>query len=239
VGRGEYGRAFYNVPTGQGMTAIICIALAYIYYAAVLLPCTWGRFSVAHGILCVLTGPMWYSYYKSWRGDPGVIPPQPDFILQALESEEMSLDQFLLVAMSPKLPRAKYSRFFECYVARFDHDCPWISNVVGAANIGFFIAFCYTVTGCLSAWCYICGGMIFSDAAAALEVRCAAVAKHGAWDDCDSMGTMLLWGIYNRPISWLLLFLYALYAIFTGIMSFVQTKQIMTNITTNEMINWR
>ena len=45
---------------------------------------------------------------------------------------------------------------------RFDHDCPWISNVVGAANIGYFICFCYTVTACLSAWCYICGGMIFS-----------------------------------------------------------------------------
>ena len=32
--------------------------------------------------------------------------------------------QFLLVAMSPKLPRAKYSRFFECYVAVSAHLPP-------------------------------------------------------------------------------------------------------------------
>jgi len=235
VARGEHGRAFYNVPTGQGLAAVICIALAYVYYGLVLLPLTWGRFHGAHGVLFVFTLPMFYSYYRSWRADPGIIPPQPDMILQALESQEMSLEQILLPAMSPKLPRAKYSRFFECYVARFDHDCPWISNVVGASNIGYFITFCYTVTLCLSAWSYVCGAMIFSDAAVALRVRCANSFN----SDCDSMGQVFLWGIYNRPLSWILLFLYSLYAIFTFCMCIMQTKQIMTNVTTNEMINWQ
>jgi hypothetical protein len=235
IARGEHGRSFYNVPTGQGLTAIICIALAYFYYAWVLLPVTWGRFEVAHGLLFTFTLPMWYAYYKSWRGDPGIIPPQPELILQALETSEMSADQFLLVAMSPKLPRAKYSRFFDCYVARFDHDCPWISNVVGADNITYFIAFCYTVTVCLGAWCYVCGGMIFSDASEALKLRCAKSFHH----DCDSMAQVFLWGLLNRTLSWLLLFLYGLYTIFTLIMSIVQTKQIMGNVTTNELINWQ
>lgn len=234
VARGEHGRAFYNVPTGQGFTAIICIALAYVWYGIVLLPLTWGRFYVAHTILFVFTPLMWYSYCKSWRGDPGIIPPQPDLVLQALDTNEMSLDELLLAAMCPKLPRAKYSRMFECYVARFDHDCPWISNVVGASNIAHFVCFCYTVTFCLGAWCYVCGGMIFSAAGEALKVRCA----NSYSNDCDSMSQIFLWSLYNMPMSWLLLFLYTLYVIFTCIMSIVQTKQICTNVTTNEMINW-
>ena len=235
IARGEHGRSFYNVPTGQGMFAIVCIALAYLYYAFVLLPITWGRFQVAHALLFMFTLPMWFAYFKSWRGDPGIIPPQPEKILEALETNEMTADQFLLVAMSPKLPRAKYSRFFDCYVARFDHDCPWISNVVGADNIAYFIAFCYTVTICLCAWCYVCGGMMFSDASEALKVRCAK-SFH---DDCDSMAQVFLWVLYNRTLSMVLCWLYAFYAIFTLVMSIMQTKQIMGNVTTNEMMNWQ
>ncbi len=43
-------------------------------------------------------------------------------------------------------------------------------QVVGASNIGYFITFCYTVCVCLSAWCYVCGAMIVSDASVALKV---------------------------------------------------------------------
>ena len=172
---------------------------------------------------------------KSWRGDPGIIPPQPEKILEALETNEMTADQFLLVAMSPKLPRAKYSRFFDCYVARLDLDCPWISNVVGSDNIVYFIAFCYSVTICFSAWGYVCGGMMFSDASEALKVRCAK-SFH---DDCDSMAQVFLWVLYNRTLSMVLCWLYGFYAIFTLVMSIMQTKQIMGNVTTNEMMNWQ
>ena len=117
VTRGEHGRSFYNVPTPQGIAAIVFILVAYLYYAAVLLPATGGRLSGAHATLLVCTLPMWFAYYQSWRGDPGIIPPQPDFVLQALESEEMRLDEILLTAMSPKLPRAKYSAASRVYLS--------------------------------------------------------------------------------------------------------------------------
>ena len=117
VARGEHGRSFYNVPTSQGVAAIVFILVAYLYYAAVLLPATWGRLSGAHATLLVCTLPMYFAYYQSWRGDPGIIPPQPDFVLQALESEEMRLDEILITAMSPKLPRAKYSAVSRVYLS--------------------------------------------------------------------------------------------------------------------------
>ena len=41
---------------------------------------------------------------------------------------------------------------FQCYVARFDHECPWISNVVGAGNHHWFMAFVALVTICLACW---------------------------------------------------------------------------------------
>jgi len=53
-----------------------------------------------------------------------------------------------------------FRRYFDCYVARFDHDCPWISNVVGAGNHAYFIGFCFTCSICLSIWDYMCMYMI-------------------------------------------------------------------------------
>ena len=38
----------------------------------------------------------------------GTILPQPDAVLKGLLSEELSLEDVVLVAMSPKYPRAKY-----------------------------------------------------------------------------------------------------------------------------------
>ena len=61
---------------------MVCIAIAYLYYALVILSATWGQMRLAHTLLALCTGPMYYCYYKSWRGDPGIIAPQPDLVLQ-------------------------------------------------------------------------------------------------------------------------------------------------------------
>lgn len=53
------------------------------------------------------------------------------------------------------------------------------------------------------------------------------------------MAQACLWVLYNRTLSMVLCWLYAFYAIFTLVMSIMQTKQIMGNVTTNEMMNWQ
>ena len=111
VKRGENNRAYSIIPTFHGALAMACIALAYIYWAAVLIPRTWQVLPVTHAFLIAFTIPMYYCYYKSWKGDPGTILPQPEQVIQGFISEELAMEDIIMVAMSPKYPRAKYSRY--------------------------------------------------------------------------------------------------------------------------------
>ena len=38
----------------------------------------------AHLILAVFTIPMYWCYWKSWKADPGVIPPQPQELVRGI-----------------------------------------------------------------------------------------------------------------------------------------------------------
>jgi hypothetical protein len=45
-------------------------------------------------------------------------------------------------------------------------------------------------------------------------------------------------GLANEKIALIMLMIYIFYAFFTWCMSFSQLRQVATNVTTNEMINW-
>ena len=119
VSRGAGGRAFVVCPTPHGAIAAGCIALAYLYYAAVLLPGTSGAgLAAAHWALALATAPMVACFLLAWKGDPGLIPAQPAAVIAGLVSGELGVEDLVMPAVSPKYPRAKFSRFFNCYVAR-------------------------------------------------------------------------------------------------------------------------
>jgi hypothetical protein len=63
---------------------------------------------------------------------------------------------------------------------RFDHDCPWISNAVGAGNHAYFVGFVALVTVCLASWDYLCISHLAATAYAALPPRCPGGAAHHA-----------------------------------------------------------
>lgn len=71
---------------------------------------------------------------------------------------------------------------------RFDHDCPWISNAVGAGNHAYFVGFVVLVTICLASWDYICVRHLVAAAYAALPQRCgpAPPAHHSLRRSSDS-----------------------------------------------------
>lgn len=118
VARGVGGRAYVTCPTPHGAIAAACIALAYLYYAVVLLPGTWSQHSTAHWLLAVTTLPMVACFLMAWKGDPGLIPAQPAAVIAGLASGELGMEDLIMPAVSPKYPRAKFSRMFNCYVAR-------------------------------------------------------------------------------------------------------------------------
>jgi hypothetical protein len=118
VARGAGGRTYVTCPTPHGGIAAGCILLAYLYYAAVLLPGTWGQQSTAHWLLAIATVPMVGCFVMAWKGDPGLIPAQPAAVIAGLVSGELGMEDLIVPAVSPKYPRAKYSRMFNCYVAR-------------------------------------------------------------------------------------------------------------------------
>ncbi|KAJ1481392.1 hypothetical protein T484DRAFT_1807586, partial [Baffinella frigidus] len=145
-----------------------------------------------------------------------------------------------------------FSRWFDVYVARYDHDCPWISNVVGVGNIGYFIGFCSTVSVCLIAWDWIAIALLLRGGHADLSPGCKAGLLHAGL--CPRWDQYIVWTLAYRKVAMGMLLLYIFFAVFTLIMTVSQdavavafftlvmtvsqVMQVCRNLTTNEAINW-
>lgn len=103
-----------------------------------------------------------------------------------------------MAAMAPKFPRAKFSRWFDVYVARYDHDCPWISNVVGLGNIRYFLVFCFTVSVCLTAWDWITLALLLREGYAELGPGCKIGLLHAGL--CPRWDQYVLWMLLERKV---------------------------------------
>jgi len=113
-------------------------------------------------VMFVLTGTLlWFSFYRAWRSDPGVVRTSQETkyrtLIQLAESEGFDPVVFCSSCLVRRPIRSKHCSVCDKCVARFDHHCPWVGNCIGERNHHYFIYYLVSlsVLTLWSAWgCY-------------------------------------------------------------------------------------
>ncbi|KAF4521454.1 hypothetical protein B566_EDAN001751 [Ephemera danica] len=111
---------------------------------------------------------LWYSFLRSWRGDPGVITSSTDqkfrTIIELAERDGFEPQWFCSSCLVRRPIRSKHCSVCNRCVAKFDHHCPWVGNCIGALNHKYFmlylfmlLAMClFLLYGCILFWMNAC-----------------------------------------------------------------------------------
>lgn len=101
--------------------------------------------SIANITFVFLSLSTWYNFYKSYATNPGYLSANRDqmkqTILQFVEQNEFSLDNFCTSCIIRKPLRSKHCSECDRCVAKFDHHCPWVDNCIGQDNLKYFVGF--------------------------------------------------------------------------------------------------
>lgn len=129
---------------------------------------------------------------------------------------EMECFQICPECVTKRLPRSRHCQCCNKCVEKFDHHCPWINNCIGAQNLGLFYCYLQVTFFFLIYTGYICINSI---------ILILQSEKEETW---FNLTITIAWAII--PCSFLIpLFL----------LLWVQTKNFLSNTTTNERYSRR
>ncbi|ANB14944.1 Akr1p [Sugiyamaella lignohabitans] len=171
-----------------------------------------------------------YAFYKTMTMDPGYIPKpsgiseQKKIIEELIDKGDFDSRHFCIITYVRKPLRSKYDRKSKRVVARFDHYCPWINNVVGARNHRLFIVYVLSLLFGISLFLWIYFGYYITT----LPVETVA---------CEILGATLCRAFEYAPYSTTVAFWDSFQLVWIVFLTFVQLVQIARSMTTNEATN--
>ena len=137
-----------------------------------------------------------------------------------------SRDSWCTATFHVKPFRAKYDAPTGLLVARFDHHCPWLNNAIGHRNHRIYIVFLF--------WhlLFMYSTLVWGLMTSLNEVK----IEDTFLTRCELSERLLSRRVYGVVVVMLCSLLFG-----TGltILFFLQIRNILENVTTNERINWR
>ena len=85
--------------------------------------------------------------------DPGFVPRSTVPLTTLYATSRM--EDVCPDCMALRPPRARHCQCCSRCVLKFDHHCPWLSNCIGARNLGWFYLFLLTTDACLGISAYM------------------------------------------------------------------------------------
>ncbi|CAN6627334.1 palmitoyltransferase Akr1p [Trichomonascus vanleenenianus] len=133
-------------PILSGIFAGSCFWVLVCYVLEVL-PATFGRAPLVNALFAVTFGTVLYTFFRAMLMDPGYVPKlsgvteQREVIEELIDLGEYDTRHFCIMTLTRKPLRSKYDRSSKKVVAKFDHYCPWVNNVIGARNHRIFLIY--------------------------------------------------------------------------------------------------
>lgn len=227
---------FMQSPLLAGVFAGSCFwtVVRYLFH---ILPATFTTAPFLNSFFSIVFGVVIYCFFRAMLMDPGYVPKpsgvseQKRIIEELIERGEYDSRHFCMATYIRKPLRSKYDRFSKRVVARFDHVCPWVNNVIGVRNHRVFLIYILgLMIGIpLLVWIYFGPYRQVIESAAALESTVPITCEFAPEFLCtiltvDPFSTMVvIWS--SLQLSWVLLLV------------FVQLIQVARGMTTNEASN--
>lgn len=202
-----------------------------VQYFLFILPATLGQRFFMNLLFIAVFGSTVFCFFSAMFMDPGIIPrlngisEQRRVIDELIERGEYDTRHFCISTYIRKPLRSKYDRFLKKCVAKYDHYCPWVNNVVGVRNHKRFLIFVLGLIVGIPLYLSLYAKYL-DVIPSPPESTCKDAAFEGFCHsmEVDSYGTVLsIWS--------------ALQLIWVFFLAFVQLVQVSRAITTNEASN--
>lgn len=203
-------------------------------YLFVLLPQTFVYAKLLNIVFTIVFASALYSFLRAKFMDPGYVPlasggvPEQQRVIDELLDEGLyDAHHFCISTFIRKPLRSRYDKGSGRVVARFDHYCPWIDNVVGLRNHRLFVI-------------YVLSLLVGLPLLVCIVLKLESVPEYGQKADLEScliFPRSLCVASQVAPVTTVLALWDALQLSWIFALAFVQLVQIARGLTTAEAAN--